>query len=143
VAGGDGMGGTWNGTLGIALGTEEGMLGMEGIGGNVVGIVVGMVVGIVVGILGIAGMAGIGGCVVGIVLGTVTFGIEGIGGKVVGIAGIEGIGGKVVGIAGIVGFGVVGVASGAAAPVVSKRWRAAKLPLMAVKAKTNTSIGPA
>jgi hypothetical protein len=136
VAGGAGIGDAWNGTLGIALGIE-GMIGMEGIGGSVVGIVVGMVVGIVVGILGIAGMAGIGGCVVGIVLGIVTFGIEGIGGKVVGIAGMEGIGGKVVVVVGIVGFVE---ASGAAVSVVSKRWRAARLPSMAVKAKTKASI---
>jgi hypothetical protein len=123
VAGGAGIGGTWNGTFGIVVGTE-GMLGIEGIGGNAVGIVIGIFVGIVVGILGTPGIAGIGGSVVGIV----TFGIEGIGGKVVGIAGI-------------VGLGVVGADSGAAASVVSKNRRAAKLPLMAVKAKSKARIG--
>jgi hypothetical protein len=99
----------------------EGMFGMAGIGGNVVGIVEG-----IVGILGKPGMPEIGGSAVGIVDGIV-------------ILGIDGIGGKVVGIVGIVGFAVVGAASGVAASVVSKRWRAAKLPLMAVKNSAKAS----
>ncbi|KAF3339416.1 hypothetical protein FCM35_KLT16887 [Carex littledalei] len=115
-AGGAGIGVS---TFGVA-----GMLGMEGIGGNAVGITEG-----ILGILGMLGIPEIGGSPAGIagIFGMVNVGIiEEIGGKVVGIVGI---------VVGIVTLGVVGAASGAAASVVSKRWRAAKLPLMVVKTR--------
>ncbi|TVU05514.1 hypothetical protein EJB05_48680 [Eragrostis curvula] len=114
----NGMGGIWNpGMVGIVVGIVVGMdgtvVGIEGIGGMVPG-TAGMV-GTVVGIVGIGrdgtvpaatggratfgmGMDGIGGTVT---LGTA--GMDGTGGTVVGTAGMDGIGGSVLGTAGMEG----------------------------------------
>ena len=137
--------------VGIVVGIDGTVVGIEGIGGNVT-CTAGMV-GTVVGIAGFGrdgivpeaaggratfgmGMDGIGGIAT---FGTA--GMEGIGGSVVGTAGMEGTGGSVVGTFGV--DGCAGAASGAAP--VSKRWRAAKLPLKAVKARSRTrrlQLGP-